>query len=148
MITERKHSVLIVEDDKNTRDGLGRALGPTYDVFLAESGERALDILNGEDVDILLSDVRMPGMDGVTLLKRAMARNSELICILLTAYGNVETAVEAMKHGAYDFLMKPVNLDHLDLLLKRVLRSHEMESENISLREQLNDKFGLENIVG
>lgn len=145
---KEKPSILIVDDDKNTRDGLDRALRNAYDVFLVESGERALDLLSGTDIDILLSDVRMPGMDGLTLLQRALARNSRLICILLTAYGNVETAVEAMKLGAYDFLMKPVNLDHLDLLLKRALRSREMESENISLREQLDDKYGLENIIG
>jgi len=140
--------VLVVDDDKNTRDGLQRALRLNYDVLLAESGERALSILNESRVDVLLSDVRMPGMDGVTLLQRARAGNPELITVLLTAYGNVELAVEAMKAGAYDFLMKPVNLDHLDLLLHRALRSREMESENIHLREQLDDKYGMESIIG
>jgi len=143
-----KPSVLIVDDDKNTRDGLERALRRAYDVHLAEGAERALSILGGQTVDVLLSDVRMPGMDGLTLLHRALARHPHLICILLTAYGNVETAVEAMKRGAYDFLMKPVNLDHLDLLLKRALRSRDMESENENLREQLDDKYGLEKIIG
>lgn len=147
-MTKKKPSILIVDDDKNTRDGLNRALSRAYDVFPAESAERALDILNETGIDILLTDVRMPGMDGLTLMQRAMARNPGQMCVLLTAYGNVETAVEAMKGGAYDFLMKPVNLDHLDLLLKRALRSREMESENISLREQLDDKYGLENIIG
>ena len=141
-------TVLVVDDDKNTRDGLERALRGDYHVLLAESGERALAILGSAPVAILLSDVRMPGMDGLTLMKRAMARDPSTICILLTAYGNVETAVEAMKLGAYDFLMKPVNLDHLDLLLKRALRSSEMESENVSLREQLDSKYGMESIVG
>jgi DNA-binding NtrC family response regulator len=140
--------VLIVDDDKNTRDGLDRALRGTCSVLLADSGERALGILADTPVDVLLSDVRMPGMDGLTLLQRALARVPGLICILLTAYGNVETAVEAMKRGAYDFLMKPVNLDHLDLLLKRALRSRDVESENAQLREQLDAKYGLENILG
>ena len=140
--------VLVVDDDKNTRDGLERALRREYEVLTAESAERALAIMGDSQVDILLSDVRMPGMDGLVLLQRALAGNPRLICILLTAYGNVETAVEAMKRGAYDFLAKPVNLDHLDLLLKRALRSREVESENLSLREQLDDKFGLENIIG
>ena len=149
MNTEQgKPRVLIVDDDKNTRDGLQRALRRSYDVRVAESGDRALEMLAQEEADVLLSDVRMPGMDGVTLLQRARARHPRLISVLLTAYGNVEIAVEAMKAGAYDFLMKPVNLDHLDLLVQRALRSREMEAENVQLREQLDNKFGLENIVG
>ncbi len=147
-VEQAKPCVLVVDDDKNTRDGLQRALRRCYDVRVAESGDRALEALAQNEVDVLLSDVRMPGMDGVTLLQRARARHPQLISILLTAYGNVEIAVEAMKAGAYDFLMKPVNLDHLDLLLKRALRSREVEAENVQLREQLDNKFGLENIVG
>jgi DNA-binding NtrC family response regulator len=141
-------TILIVDDDKNTRDGLARALKNGYEVLLAENAERALELLRDRDVDVMLSDVRMPGMDGLTLLQRALAQRRGLIGILLTAYGSVETAVDAMKRGAYDFLMKPVNLDHLDLLLKRALRSRAMESENASLREQLDAKYGLEQIVG
>ncbi len=143
-----KPNLLIVDDDKNTRDGLERALMRYYEIYAAESGERALDILNSADIKIMLSDVRMPGMDGLTLLQRALARDPGLICILLTAYGNVDTAVEAMKRGAYDFLSKPVNLDHLDLLLRRALRSSEIENENINLHKQLDTKYGLEKIVG
>jgi two-component system response regulator AtoC len=143
-----KMRILVVDDDKNTRDGLQRALRRRYDVELAESGDRALEVLAAKDIDILLSDVRMPGIDGITLLQRAQARHPGLISVLLTAYGNVEIAVEAMKAGAYDFLMKPVNLDHLDLLLQRALRSRDVEAENVQLREQLDDKFGMENIVG
>ena len=147
-LSAKKSTVLIVDDDKNTRDGLARALRRAYEVILAENADRALDTLNSRPVDILLSDVRMPGMDGLTLLQRALARRPGLIGILLTAYGNVETAVDAMKRGAYDFLMKPVNLDHLDLLLKRALRSRDVESENASLREQLDSKYGMENLIG
>ncbi len=145
---KKKPAVLVVDDDKNTRDGLNLALKKTYNVLLAENGSRALELLGEHEVDILLGDVRMPGMDGLTLMKRALARKPQLIVILLTAYGNVETAVEAMKQGAYDFLMKPVNLDRLDLLLQRALRSREVESENVDLRRQLDDKYGLENIIG
>ncbi len=140
--------VLVVDDDKNTRDGLERALRLSYEVVTAESGDSALSVVARRPVDILLSDVRMPGMDGLSLMQRALARTPGLICILLTAYGNVDTAVEAMKRGAYDFLMKPVNLDHLDLLLQRALRSREVENENVALKQQLDDKYGLENIIG
>jgi DNA-binding NtrC family response regulator len=143
-----KPVVLIVDDDKNTRDGLARALKRKYEVLLAESAETAVAILADSQVEVLLSDIRMPGMDGLQLLQRAMAHQPTLICILLTAYGNVETAVEAMKRGAYDFLMKPVNLDHLELLLDRAIRSRDMEKENVHLREQLDSKFGMEPIIG
>jgi two-component system response regulator AtoC len=147
-VTDVKPTVLIVDDDKSTRDGLNRALSQKYEVTLAESAERALEMAEKQDLDVLLSDMRMPGMDGLTLLQRMLARDPRLICILLTAYGNVETAVEAMKRGAYDFLMKPVNLDHLELLLTRALRSRDVEAENENLQEQLDDKYGMESIIG
>lgn len=141
-------TILVVDDEKNTRDGLARALKGLYNVVLADQGETALQALDGHKIDIVLSDVRMPGMDGLTLLKRILVRDPQPLCILLTAYGSVETAVEAMKNGAYDFLTKPVNLDHLDLLLKRALRSREIEVENRELHQQLDSKYGLENMVG
>ena len=146
--TQNKPSILIVDDDKNTRDGLNRALRRSYSTHLAESAEVALNILNDTTIDILLTDLRMPGTNGLTLMQRALAQRPEIICILLTAYGNVETAVEAMKRGAYDFLTKPVNLDHLDILLKRAMHSRSVESENANLREQLDSRYGLENIIG
>jgi DNA-binding NtrC family response regulator len=141
-------TILVVDDEKNTRDGLARALKGLYNVVLADQGETALQALDAHKIDIVLSDVRMPGMDGLTLLKRILVRDPQPLCILLTAYGSVETAVEAMKNGAYDFLTKPVNLDHLDLLLKRALRSREIEVENRELHQQLDSKYGLENMVG
>ena len=145
---KEKQSILIVDDEKNTRDGLERALRTTYSVYTAESAQRALALLADYQIDILLTDLKMPGMDGMTLLQKALGRNPKLICILLTAYGNVETAVEAMKHGAYDFLMKPVNLDHLEMVITRALHSRDVESENVNLRVQLDDKYEMENIVG
>jgi two-component system, NtrC family, response regulator AtoC len=145
---KKRPLILVVDDEKNTREGLARALRRTYDVVLAEEGSRALELLAENSVDVMLSDVRMPGMDGLTLMQRALARTPPPVCILLTAYGNVEMAVEAMKRGAYDFLTKPVHLDRLDLLVQRALRDREMESENRNLREQLDSKFGLERIIG
>jgi DNA-binding NtrC family response regulator len=140
--------VLVVDDDKNTREGLARALRPEYEVLLAEGADRALELLGERPVDVMLSDVRMPGLDGLALLQRALARDPQPVCIMLSAYGNVETAVEAMKRGAYDFLMKPVNLDHLDMLVRRALRARVVESENADLRRQIESRFGLENLIG
>ncbi len=143
-----KPTILVVDDDKNTREGLERALRRQFVVRVAESAQRALSIMDDHDVDVLLSDVRMPGMDGLALLQRTVARESPPICIMLTAYGNIETAVDAMKRGAYDFLTKPVDLDHLDLVIQRGLRNRHVELENKQLQQQLDKKFGLENIIG
>ena len=143
-----KPSILIVDDEKNTREGLSRALEPTYQVFLAESGSQALEILSEQNIDIFLSDLRMPGMDGLTLMRRVLAHSPQPVFILLTAYGSIEQAVKATKDGAYDFLTKPVNLKHLGHKLTQALRSRGLEAENRQLLEQLDTKFGLENIMG
>ena len=143
-----KPVVLIVDDEKSARDGLVRALRRDYRVLAAENGMAALEVLASQSVDVLLSDVRMPGMDGLVLMQRALANHPELICIILTAYGDVELAVEAMKHGATDFMTKPINLDKLELVLGRVLKTKKMELENEQLKVQLDSKYGLENIIG
>ena len=144
----KRPTVLIVDDEKSTRDGLARALRRTYEVLLAEDGAKALAILGRQRVDVVLSDLRMPGMDGLTLIQRALTHTPQPICILLTAYGSVETAVAAMKRGAFDYLTKPVNLDELDLLLQRALRSRAMEQENVALRTELEERYGLERFIG
>ncbi len=144
-----KPVILIVDDDKNTRDGLQRALQKHYAVKTAESADAALAVLaEGAGADVMLSDMRMPGTDGLTLLRRVCAQYPQTVCILLTAYGSVETAVEAMKQGAYDFLTKPINLDHLDMLVARALKSRDLEKKVVALESQLNEKFGMENIIG
>ncbi len=144
----RKPVILIVEDEKNTREGLQRALRRSYDVLMADSGKQALDLMRGNTVDVLLSDLRMPGMDGMELIRKTRALDPKPICILLTAYGSIETAVEAMKSGADDFLTKPVNLDQLDIVLQRTISSRRLEQENRNLRIQLDRKYGLENLIG
>ncbi len=143
-----KYSVLVVDDEKNTREGLARALRRDYEVHIAESAQTALAVLAEHHVDVMLSDVRMPGMDGIDLLKGVVSRYPDVVCIMLTAYGSVETAVEAMKQGAADFLTKPVNLDHLDITLARAIKRRNLESENRDLKRQLDSKFGLESILG
>jgi DNA-binding NtrC family response regulator len=145
---ETKPLILIVDDDKNTREGLAKALQSTTEVLLAENGERALALLASNPVRVLISDMRMPGMDGLALMQRALARNPRLAVILLTAYGSVDSAVEAMKQGATDFLQKPVELGELEQRIAKALRTVRMEEENAALKEQLDHKFGMENIIG
>jgi DNA-binding NtrC family response regulator len=145
---KKKTLILIVDDEKSARDGLTLALKKDYLVFVAENASTALEILEREPVDVLLTDVRMPGMDGISLMKKALERNAHLICVVLTAYGDVETAVNAMKQGAVDFMAKPINLEQLELLLQRVLKTRRIELENEQLRARLNDQYGLENMIG
>lgn len=143
-----KPVILIVEDEKNTREGLEQTLNRNYQIIQADNGERALRFLAEKHVDILLTDLRMPGMDGLTLVRRAIAHESQPVCIVLTAYGSIESAVEAMKVGAYDFLTKPLNLDQLEIVIERALHSRQLENENRNLRTQLDKRFGLEAIIG
>ena len=143
-----KPVILVVDDEKNTREGLVRALRGDYTVAEAENGLRALEWLDTHHADVILSDLRMPGMDGMALLSRLLARDPRPVLILLTAYGSIETAVEAMKRGAYDFLAKPVNLDRLELLLQRALAEGRLGEENRRLKAQLEEKYGFENIIG
>lgn len=144
----KKPVILIVDDEKNAREGLARALQKNYEVLLADNGQRALEMLGEKPVDVLLSDVRMPAMDGLTLLQRALARAPQPLCIMLTAYGSIELAVEAMRRGAYDFMTKPINLDRLEMVLQRALRTRDIEVENRQLHEQLDARYGLESLIG
>jgi len=143
-----KPTVLIVDDERNTREGLARALRRKYNLLLADSGMAALEILKTESPEAVLTDLRMPGMDGMTLVKRILTTDPQPVCILLTAYGNVETAVEAMKSGAYDFLTKPVNLDRLEVLLQRAIKTKRLEASNLQLKQELDSKYGMESIIG
>ena len=143
-----KPKILIVDDERNTREGLERALAGRYDVALAEDAARAIHQLESAPVDVLLTDLRMPGADGMNLLRRALSLNHPPVCIVMTAYGSIENAVQAMQAGAYHYVTKPVNLDELELVIQRALNSRRIEAENVNLREQIDRKFGMENIVG
>jgi DNA-binding NtrC family response regulator len=141
-------TILIVDDEKHTRDGLRSLLEDDYDVYVAEDIRGALDVLEREQVDLLLTDLRLGNEDGMTLIERALKMPHPPICIMMTAYGSVDTAVEAMKRGAYDFVTKPLNLDKVEILIARALQSRKLEQENRSLRQQVDERYGLENIVG
>lgn len=148
MRNPEKNTILIVDDEKNTRDGLERLLRRNYDIATVAGGSEALQVLSERSFDVMLSDIRMPGMDGITLMRRAVAAHPSLQVILLTAYGSIETAVEAVKEGASDYLTKPVNLDDLEQRISRAIRSRDVEQENRNLHEQLDTRYGIENIVG
>lgn len=136
-------TILIADDEKNTREGLKQFLEALdYDVFLAADGHEALEVYLREKPDLVLADIRMPGMDGMTLLDKIRSANPRASVILLTAYGSVEDAVKAMKRGAFYYLTKPVNLEELEFLVKKALTSQTLEEENRELREALfKEKF-------
>lgn len=141
-------SVLIVDDEKHTRQGLQQALEEEYDVYLASDADEAFNLMEAEEFDVVLTDLRMAGKSGMKVIDRAIALPKRPVCIMMTAYGNVETAVEAMKRGAFDFLTKPVNLEKVELLIRRALRTRTLEAENQELHSRLNEKFSFEEIVG
>ena len=144
-----KQSILVVDDEKDTRELMARALSDDYDVTTAPDAELAMKALAADpSIALMLSDVRMPGASGIELLKAAKASNPRLACRLLTAYGTVDQAVEAMKDGADDFIMKPVNLDQLEARVAKALKTSALENEVAALRSQLDEKYGLENITG
>ena len=141
-------TLLIADDEKATRDGLRSALEEEFEVYLASNNNEALQVLKSEPVDLLLTDLRMGGDSGMDLLTEAMKLPNPPVAIMMTAYGSVDTAVEAMRRGAYHFVTKPLNLDEVEMLLKRALRSRKLETENTQLRAQISDSSGLERLAG
>src|SRR5512137_3098405 len=138
-----KPMLLIVDDEKPTREGLRAALEDRYDVYIAEDAATATDLLERERFDVLLTDFRLPAEDGMKLIARAKSLSKPPICILMTAYGSEELAVEAMKRGADDYIPKGrLQIDELEMRIARALRSQGLEAENLSLRQQLDAKFG------
>ena len=150
MILEEPHNIriLVVDDEQNQRELLqGFLLKKGYSVQAAESGEQALDWLKDHVCEVILTDHRMPGMDGTSLLKEIKNLYPETWVVMMTAYGTVEKAVEAMKLGAYDYLSKPIDLEELLILLERMESSILLTRENRQLRQALHEKFSFEGLI-
>ncbi len=131
-------NLLIADDEKNIREGLAMSLEMDgYNVFLAADGQEALNLLNSKDIDLIITDLRMPVVSGQELLKKTISSYPGLPVIVLTGHGTIETAVTAMRDGAYDFLTKPVNLNRLTLLVKRALEGRELVLEHRALKEEV-----------
>lgn len=134
-------SVLIVDDEKHTREGLQQALEDSYDVTVASSADEAFNLFDAQEFDVILTDLRMPGKSGLKVIDKALTLPNHPAVLMMTAYGNIETAVEAMKRGAVDFLTKPVNIERLEVLIQRALKSKTLEVEVKQLHERLDEKF-------
>jgi two-component system, NtrC family, response regulator AtoC len=141
-------TILIVDDEKPTREGLRQSLEDEFDVYTAGNVEEALNVLAADQIDLVLTDLRLGGEDGMALIDRILQQPKPPVCMLMTAYGSISTAVEAMKRGAYDFVTKPVNIDELGLKIGRAIKGRQTEQENVQLRQQVDKRFGLENLIG
>jgi DNA-binding NtrC family response regulator len=141
-------TILIVDDDKVTRRTLSMALDDDYQTVTAGSGPAALEVLEREEIDLVLSDLDMPGMNGIELLERINLLENPPPVIFITGQGTIETAVQAMKLGAYDYVSKPVNIDRLSLLITKTLENKNLKEENIRLKKRLKESAPEVNLIG
>jgi two-component system response regulator AtoC len=148
LLSHMPATILIVDDEKNTREGLSLALEDDYEVYMASGAAEAFNLMEAETFDVVLTDLRMAGKSGLKVIDHAIKLPNRPICIMMTAYGNVETAVEAMRRGAFDFLTKPVSLEKLEIIIKRALQSRTIEAENVVLHERLDKKYSFGGIIG
>jgi len=145
---QQQPTLLIVDDERATRDGLRSALEEEFDVYTASGNAEALAILKSEPIDLMLTDLRMGGDSGMDLLEKSLAMPHPPVAIMMTAYGSVDTAVEAMRRGAWHFVTKPLNLDEVEMLLKRALKSRRLETEVRELKQQSSERHKLDKLIG
>ncbi|MGC9969568.1 MAG: sigma-54 dependent transcriptional regulator [Bryobacteraceae bacterium] len=145
----QRNRILVVDDDESLRRVTEVQLQQGgYQVLTAASGQEALELLQKRPVELVVTDLKMPGMSGLELLKRIRADYPELVVIVVTAFGTIETAVEAMRAGAYDYVTKPVHIEELKLTIGRALEHVQLRQEVQALRTSLDSKYGFENILG
>lgn len=142
-------TILIVDDEKNYLVVLESLLGPEgYEILTTVDGHNALRLVDEADLDLVITDMKMPGMNGMELLEKCKRIKPELPVIMMTAYGTIEMAVEAMKKHAYDYIKKPFENEQLKLTVRKALENHRLIKENRLLNEALSDRFRYGNIIG
>lgn len=142
-------TILIVEDKKSMAQMLKETFEPEgYEVIIANDGAEGIKRLKDSKVNVVLTDLRLPKKSGIEVLKASKEENPLIPVIVMTAYGSVETAVNAMKTGAYDFITKPLDTDYLQLLIKRSLKNQRLIRENILLKDELSHQVGAADIIG
>ena len=145
----RQQKILVVDDEHLIRWSLEQNLKKQgYEVVTAASGEDALKLLKDEVPDLMLLDIQLPGIDGLAVLERVKEMEEEIIVIMVTALGVLETAVKAMRMGAYDYINKPFNLDELAIVIKKALETGELKREVAHLRSEQSRKYGTGGIIG
>ena len=142
-------TILIVDDKSSMRKVLRQTLeGDGNTILEAEDGEKALETIKAKHVDLIISDIKMPKLDGMSLLKMIKELDNEIVVIIMTAYATIETAVEAMKLGAYDYISKPFSTEQVKLTVDKAIERQKLVYENKYLREKLNDQYNYKRIVG
>lgn len=144
-----KFTLLIIDDEKNIREGLAANFElEDYNVKTASTGEEGLALIEKGDIDLVITDLRMPGISGEQVLAKVSSETPGIPVIILTGHGSIDSAVDAMRHGAYDFLTKPLNLDQLSLIVKRALEGREMSLQHQELKKELEDSNALKGMIG
>ncbi|MBW2368201.1 MAG: sigma-54-dependent Fis family transcriptional regulator [Deltaproteobacteria bacterium] len=142
-------TILIVDDEKNYPPILSAVLEEEgFETFMADSGRNALDILTHSDIDLVLTDMKMPEMDGMALLEKIKASDPDLPVIIMTAYGTVDRAVEAMQKGAYSYILKPFDNDRLVVFVNKAIGMYRVVKENRRLLDDVTGKYRFDNIIG
>ncbi|MFN8789966.1 MAG: sigma-54-dependent transcriptional regulator [Bdellovibrionales bacterium] len=144
-----KSRILVVDDEESIREFLEIMLKKEgYEVTLAEDGAQAKDLLGKKTFDMVISDLQMPNMNGLELLKHVKESSPDTVFMMITAFGTTETAVEAMKIGAYDYITKPFKIDEVRLNINNALRSRNLEVENRSLKKEMVKEYSFQNVIG
>ncbi len=144
-----KPRILVVDDEESIREFLQIMLRKEgYEVTTAEDGQRAFDLTKKKSFDLIISDLQMPNMTGIELLKNIKEQDPSMLFMMITAFGTTETAVDAMKMGAYDYITKPFKLDEVRINIAHALKSKNLESENRQLKRVLNKEYSFQNLVG
>lgn len=141
---DKKPIVLVIDDEQGIRDMLSYALGKEgYKVLTAQNGEEGIEKVKKEDIDIVISDIKMPGLDGVAVLGKIKEIKPQIEVIIATGYASIETAIESLRKGAYDYINKPFNITELSVLLEKAYETKQMKSQLVSLKEldRLKDEF-------
>jgi DNA-binding NtrC family response regulator len=144
-----KPSILIVDDEKSVRDNLAKYLSSDYIAYTAANGQEAIrKLAENSDIEVVLSDMKMPEMDGLELLEKVQGDSRDLVVILITGFSTIESAVDAMRRGAYDYLTKPIDLNKLEITIKNAIENKKLRSENILLKERIREKVDGTTLVG
>jgi len=141
--------ILIAEDERGMRDLLAIVLKKEgHDVTLCENGKVAIESIKKDIFDLIITDLKMPGIDGLSVLKTSKELSPDTIVIMITAFGTTETAIDAMKAGAYDYITKPFKVDELKLIIRNALEKKTLREQNILLKREIESRYGFENLIG